>query len=149
MISILEEKLSREDVEINSEVIIFILIKVVPKLISTKITNEWKKFQEICVMSCSKVESSLQLFMALRYVLTRQEDGYEIAQNVLTKELVLAIVRPCFFEFDEWPVELVETALVEDLEPADLIDYIFRFRTLIINFIEGCPIELVDHVYHK
>ena len=65
------------------------------------------------------------------------------------KELVLAIVRPCFLEFDEWAVELVELAIDEDVEVDELIDYIFRFRMLVINFIEGCPIELVDHVYTK
>ena len=66
-----------------------------------------------------------------------------------SKELLLSILRPCFFEFEEWSVELVEGAIEKQLDSSEVLEQIFRFRTVILNFLEqpGCPRELVDEVY--
>ena len=62
--------------------------------------------------------------------------------------MLLEIVKPCFFEFDEWPVEVLEHAIESELDPAETLEDIFRFKTVLTNFLEGCPYELIDHVYY-
>ena len=70
-----------------------------------------------------------------------------MVQAERSKELLLQIMRPCFFEFEDWPVELLESASAKNLDVAETVEQMFRFRTLILNFMEMCPYELVDRVY--
>ena len=70
-------------------------------------------------------------------------------QTDKTKDLVLEILRPSLFEFDDWPTEVLEHALVSELNPSEVLDSMFRFRTILTNFLQGCPLELVDHVYFR
>ena len=66
-----------------------------------------------------------------------------------TKELVLAILRPTLFNFDEWSYEILELGLEKDLDAADLVESIFRFHPLVLNFLQECPYELISKVYYK
>ena len=66
-----------------------------------------------------------------------------------TKELVLSILRPTLFNFAEWSYEVLELGLEKDLDAADLVDSIFRFHPLLLNFLQECPYELISNVYNK
>ena len=77
-----------------------------------------------------------------------QSASYELIQNERTKELMMEIVKPCFFDFDDWPVEILEHAIESEIDPADTLEGIFRFKTALTNFLEGCPFQLIDHVYY-
>ena len=66
-----------------------------------------------------------------------------------TKELVLSILRPTLFDFAEWSYEVLELGLDKDLDAADLVESIFRFHPLVLNFLQECPYELVSNVYYK
>ena len=41
----------------------------------------------------------------------------------------------------------MEQGLQKNLDANDLVEMMFRFRTLLLNFIESCPIELIDKEY--
>ena len=75
--------------------------------------------------------------------------GVSLVQTDKTKDLLLEILRPCFFEFDDWPVEIIEHALASELNSSEVLESLFRFRTVLTNFLQGCPLELVDHIYFK
>ena len=51
-------------------------------------------------------------------------------QTEKTKDMILDIVKPCFFEFDDWPVEILEQAMASELDPTEILEDIFRFRTV-------------------
>ena len=60
-------------------------------------------------------------------------------QNERSKELLLWILKPCFFDFDEWSTELVETAISQNMDAGETLENVFRFRSLLLNFLEMCP----------
>ena len=70
-----------------------------------------------------------------------------MVQTERSKDLLLALLKPCFFEFEDWPVELVESALAKNMDAGETLEQVFRFRTLLLNFLEACPLELIDHIY--
>ena len=74
--------------------------------------------------------------------------SYEMLQTERTKDMVLEIVKPCFFEFDDWPVEILEHTIASELDPSEILEDMFRFRTVLTNFLQGCPYQLIDHVYY-
>ena len=74
LLAVLETKLSQEQGEnsgANSETVIFILGKVLPKVVSTRQKNEWNRFSKVCLDLCQRVDS-LELFLALRFLMGRQ-----------------------------------------------------------------------------
>lgn len=70
-----------------------------------------------------------------------------MVQTERSKELLLDILKPCFFDFDEWPTELIEGAIAQNMDPSETLENIFRFRTLLLNFLQMCPYQLIDKVY--
>ena len=45
-----------------------------------------------------------------------------MVQNERSKELLLEICRPCFFDFDEWPVELIESSIAQNMDPSETLE---------------------------
>ena len=89
------------------------------KVVGSRQQNDWQRFRQVCLDVCQKVDA-LELFLALRHLLTSQSTSlenamdtvqFEMAQSERSKELLLDILRPCFFDFEEWPVELIEGAI--------------------------------------
>ena len=70
-----------------------------------------------------------------------------MTQNERSKELLLSILKPCFFDFDEWPAELIETAISQNMDASETLENVFRFRSLLLNFLEMCPYQLIDRIY--
>ena len=35
------------------------------------------------------------------------------------------------------------------MDPSETLEQVFRFRTLLLNYLQMCPFQLVDHVYFK
>ena len=139
--------------------IIFVLGKVLPKVVQSRVGGEWTRFSKICLKVCQRVDS-LELFLALRFLMSRQSSSpsmdsfeagmqYEMAQSERSKELLMEIVRPCFFDFDDWPVELIESSIAQNVDPSETLEQVFRFRTLSLNYLQICPYQLVDHVYFR
>lgn len=42
---------------------------------------------------------------------------------------------------------VLEQAIGQKLESNTIIEFIFRFRSLLLNFLESCPHELIDKNY--
>ena len=133
----------------NSETIIFILGKVQAKIAKTRVPTEWDRFRQIALSTCQRADS-LDLFVAIKFLLTRQStatgtsqivgsDSYEMIQGERSKTLLLDILQPCLFDFEEWPVEVIESAIAQSIDPSETLENIFRFRTLLLNFLERCP----------
>jgi hypothetical protein len=58
--------------------------------------------------------------------------------------LILQLFRKLFAEELDWPATIMEQGLQKNLDANDLVEMIFRFRSLLLNFIESCPIELIE-----
>ena len=59
----------------------------------------------------------------------------------------MEILKPCFFDFEDWPVELIESAIAKNMDASETLEQAFRFRTLVLNFLQSCPYQLVDRIY--
>ena len=35
------------------------------------------------------------------------------------------------------------------MDPSETLEQIFRFRSLLLNYLQMCPLQLVDHIYFK
>jgi len=64
---------------------------------------------------------------------------HEMVQTERSKEMLLAVTQPCFFDFEDWPLELIESAIAKNMDASETLEQIFRFRTLLLNFLEMCP----------
>ena len=47
--------------------------------------------------------------------------------------------RNYFVADSDWPATIFEQALAIKIDTQEIIEMIFRFRTILINFIEACP----------
>ena len=45
-----------------------------------------------------------------------------MAQAERSKELLMEVLRPCFFEFEDWPVELLESASAKNLDVGETLE---------------------------
>jgi len=64
-----------------------------------------------------------------------------------TQELVISLFRKFFCDQLDWPAMVLEQAIGKKLESNTLVELIFRFRSLLLNFLESCPQELIDNNY--
>ena len=87
---------------------------------------------------CAKL-SLADLFMGIRQALS----GKDIPKETRTKDLVLELTVK-FILVEDWVAELLTESEVKSLDPTDMLTSAFRFKAVLLNFIEYCPIELVD-----
>ena len=142
MITVIENKLnnpSTTNVEagqllvITSEIVIFILGKVMAKVMNTRQQNDWVRFRQVCLDITQRADT-FELFLALRYLLGTQSSiqlesptngaqaQTEMVQTERSKELLLDILKPCFFDFDEWAVELIESSIAQSMDPGETLE---------------------------
>lgn len=69
------------------------------------------------------------------------QDLPPIKDGIVTHLLVETLARET-----DWPTALV---LSEDLPTEEAVSLVFRFHTIGLNYVQGCPYELIDKVYYN
>jgi len=120
----------------------FILTKVVPKIVKSP---DWISFPPLLDQIVSQI-SLIDIFLTLRQAITTDQEAC-LVKDSRSQELVLRLFRKSFVADSDWPATIFEQAQAIKIDTQEIVEMLFRFRTLLINFLEACPLELIDSTF--
>lgn len=95
------------------------------------------EFGSIFELACLKAQA-YDLFIGMYQVLP------QLTKDSKARDLIETVLKG-FLENENWVTEVCAGGKSDD----DVVQKIFKFRSIATNFLEGCPYQLIDNVYFK